>query len=110
MTKMNLQKTKTSGEYLRTLRENAGYTLKHVSESIGVDISLLAKFERNERQPSKSLIKLFSIFFKCDERELLNQFLSDQIAYKIIDEDADVSILKVAEMKVKYLKTLNNGK
>jgi hypothetical protein len=41
---------------------------------------------------------------------LQNDFLSDQIAYKILDEEADLSILKVAEEKVKYLKTVHNGK
>ena len=32
--------------------------------------------------------------------------LSDQIAYRIIEEDADLDTLKVAEQKVEYLKTL----
>jgi len=36
--------------------------------------------------------------------------LSDQIAYKILEEEADVTILKVAEEKVKYFKNKNNGK
>jgi hypothetical protein len=36
--------------------------------------------------------------------------LSDQIAYKILDEKADIEILKVAEEKVKYIKAVNNGK
>ena len=92
------------GEHLRNLRENQGLTLKNVSDKIGVDISLLAKIERNERQPTKQIIKLISDFFNYDEKELLNDFLSDQIAYKILDEEADLSILKVAEEKVKYLK------
>lgn len=104
-------KTVTSfGEHLRTLRETKGLTLKSVSESIGMDASLLAKIERNERQPTKQIIKLISDFFQCDEKELLNNFLSDQIAYKILDEEADLSILKVAEEKVKYLKGVNDGK
>lgn len=98
------------GEHLRNLRESQSLTLKSVAESIGIDTSLLAKIERNERQPTKQLIKLVSDFFNCDEKELLNSFLSDQIAYKILDEEADLSILKVAEEKVKYLKTVNNGK
>lgn len=98
------------GEHLRNLRENQGLTLKSVAESIGIDTSLLAKIERNERQPTKQIIKLVSDFFNCDEKELSNNFLSDQIAYKILDEEADLSILKVAEEKVKYLKTVNNGK
>lgn len=98
------------GEHLRNLRENQSLTLKNVSEQIGIDTSLLAKIERNERQPTKQIIKQVADFFKCNEQELLNNFLSDQIAYKIMDEEADIEILKVAEEKVKYLKTVNNGK
>ncbi len=98
------------GEHLRNLRENQSLTLKNVAEQIGIDTSLLAKIERNERQPTKHIIKQVAEFFKCNEQELLNNFLSDQIAYKILDEEADIEILKVAEEKVKYLKTVNNGK
>ena len=86
------------------------WSLKNVSDQIGIDTSLLAKIERNERQPTKHIIKQVAEFFKCNEQELLNNFLSDQIAYKILDEEADIEILKVAEEKVKYLKTVNNGK
>lgn len=102
--------TTSFGEHLRNLRENQTLTLKIVSEKIGIDTSLLAKIERNERQPTKHIIKQVSIYFKCNEQDLLDKFLSDQIAYKILDEEADLSILKVAEKKVKYLKTVNNGK
>ena len=98
------------GEHLRNLRENQSLTLKNVAEQIGIDTSLLAKIERNERQPTKQIIKQVAEFFKCNEQELRNNFLSDQIAYKIMDEEADIEILKVAEEKVKYLKTVNNGK
>jgi HTH-type transcriptional regulator, competence development regulator len=98
------------GEHLRNLRENQSLTLKNVAEQIGIDTSLLAKIERNERQPTKLIIKQVAEFFNCNEQELLNNFLSDQIAYKIMDEEADIEILKVAEEKVKYLKTVNNGK
>jgi transcriptional regulator with XRE-family HTH domain len=98
------------GEHLRSLRENQSLTLKNVAEQIGIDTSLLAKIERNERQPTKQIIKQVAEFFKCNEQDLLNNFLSDQIAYKILDEEADIEILKVAEEKVKYLKTVNNGK
>lgn len=108
---MNIVKNpKTFGEHLRTIREDAGFTLKFVSEKIAIDTSLLAKIERNERPPTKQIIKQIAFFFKCDEKELFNNFLSDIIAYKIIDEEADLSILKVAEKKVKYLKTITDGK
>jgi transcriptional regulator with XRE-family HTH domain len=70
---------------------------------------LLAKIERNERQPTKQLIKEVASYFKVDLKELQNEFLSDQIAYKILDEEADLNILKVAEKKVSYLKTKKNA-
>jgi transcriptional regulator with XRE-family HTH domain len=107
---VTVKKTKSFGEHLRNLREEAGLTLKLVSEQISIDPSLLAKIERNERQPTKQIIKQVAEYFKVEEKELQNNFLSDQIAYKIIYEEADLSILKVAEEKVKYLKTVHNEK
>lgn len=104
-----LKKYTTFGEHLRVMRENAGLTLKEVASKIEIDISLLAKIERNERQPTKPLIRNVASYFNVDEKELLNDFLSDQIAYKILDEEADLNILKVAEKKVSYLKTIRNG-
>lgn len=105
-----IKKTESFGEHLRSLREVAGLTLKYVAEQINIDTSLLAKIERNERQPTKQIIKQVAEYFNANEKELQNNFLSDQIAYKILNEEADLSILKVAEEKVKYLKTVQNGK
>ncbi|MCH8479502.1 MAG: helix-turn-helix transcriptional regulator [Wenzhouxiangella sp.] len=105
----SVKKYTSFGEHLRTLREEAGQTLKTVAEQISIDISLLAKIERNERQPTKQLIKQVATFFQVNEKELQNEFLSDQIAYKILDEEADLNILKVAEKKVSYLKTKRNA-
>jgi transcriptional regulator with XRE-family HTH domain len=105
-----INSTKSFGEHLRNLREKSGLTLRFVSEQIGIDTSLLAKIERNERQPTKHVIKQVAELFKVDEKELQNDYLSDVIAYRILDEEADVSILKVAEEKVIYLKTIQNGK
>jgi transcriptional regulator with XRE-family HTH domain len=105
-----IKKTESFGEHLRTLREDAGLTLKSVAEKINIDTSLLAKIERNERQPTNQIIKEVAEYFKVDGKELQNNFLSDQIAYKILNQEADLSILKVAEEKVKYLKTIHNAK
>ena len=102
---MNSNKTMFSfGEHIRSLREELNLSLRKVSEKIGVDTSLLGKIERDERQPTKEQIKLIAEFYKLDERTLLMENLSDQIAYKIIDSNAETKILKVAEQKVKYLK------
>lgn len=102
---MNSNKTMFSfGEHIRSLREELNLSLREVSEKIGVDTSLLGKIERNERQATKEQIKLIAKFFNHDEQLLIEENLSDQLAYKIIEADADREVLKVAEQKVKYLK------
>jgi HTH-type transcriptional regulator, competence development regulator len=108
---MEILKKQTSfGELLRSLREESGQTLKTVAENLQMDTSLLAKIERNERQPTKHIINQVAEYFNVDKKDLQSEFLSDQIAYKILDEEADIEILKVAEKKIIYLKTVNNGK
>jgi transcriptional regulator with XRE-family HTH domain len=99
----------TFGEYLRTIRETANLSLKEVANNIGIDTSLLGKIERNERQPTKEQIKQLAKFFKIDKNELIREFLSDLFAYKILEEEADIETLKVAEEKVKYI-IKNKGK
>lgn len=102
-----VEKFTTFGEHLRTLREFAGLTLREVATILRIDTSLLAKIERNERQPTRQHIKQFADFFKVEEKELVDEFLSDQIVYKILNEGTDLNILKVAEGKIKYIKTKN---
>lgn len=95
----------TLGEQLRALREQAELSLREVASEIGIDTSLLGKIERNERQPTKEQIKHISAFFKVNQKTLVREFLSDQFAYKIIEEEADLETLKVAEQKIAYLKS-----
>jgi transcriptional regulator with XRE-family HTH domain len=105
---MTVVKKYTSfGEHLRKLREINSFTLYDVSTSLSIDTSLLAKIERNERQPTRQLIRQLADFFKVDEKKLVDEFLSDQIVYKILNEETGLNILKVAESKIKYLKTHN---
>jgi transcriptional regulator with XRE-family HTH domain len=94
----------TLGERLRTLRDKSNLSLREVASKIGIDTSLLAKIERNARQPTKEQIKQIATFFKVNEKQLIKEMLSDQFAYKIIEEEADLDTLKVAEEKVEYLK------
>lgn len=101
---MSKNKVTTFAEQVRTLREESQLSLREVAEKIGIDTSLLGKIERNERQPTKEQIKQVAKYFKLDERDMLKEYLSDQIAYKILEEEADLDTLKVAERKIQYLK------
>ncbi len=100
----------TVGEQLRAIREKTNLPLREVATSIGIDTSLLGKIERNERQATKEQVKQLAAFYKIDEKKLLKELLSDQFAFKILEEDADIDIFRVAEDKVEYLKTNHNAK
>jgi transcriptional regulator with XRE-family HTH domain len=95
----------TFGEYIRQLRISAGLPLRKIAAQLDIDPSILGRIERNERKANKDLIAKIAIIFNQSEKDLLNKFLSDTIAYKILDEDADIEVLKVAEQKVEYLKS-----
>ncbi len=91
----------TIGEQLRKLRENANLSLREVASNIGIDTSLLGKIERNERQPTREQLKQVATFFKVNEKQLIKEMLSDQFAYKIIEEEADLDTLKVLQLFVR---------
>ncbi len=55
----NKMKQPTSfSEHIRHLRVTAELSLRQVANDLRIDPSLLAKFERNERRPTKDLIKI----------------------------------------------------
>jgi transcriptional regulator with XRE-family HTH domain len=99
---------KTFGETIKKLREEKKLTLREVAEALEIDTSMLGKIEKNSRKPNKTLIENFALFFDVNEKDLTISFLSDSVAYKIIDEDYPVEVLKVAEEKVNYLITKKN--
>ncbi len=107
---MSKQKTTTFGERIRKLREEQELPQRKVAALLDIDASLLAKYERNERYPSKELTTKIAELFKINPNELVNEVLSDKIAYQILEEEADTKILRVAETKVEYLKQQGKSK
>jgi transcriptional regulator with XRE-family HTH domain len=102
---------KTFGDTVKILREERNLTLRAVSEFLKIDTSMLGKIEKNTRKPTKQLIETFSKLFNVKEKDLIITFLSDNIAYRIMDEENyALEVLKVAEKKVKYLKTIKDLK
>ncbi|MGV8877558.1 MAG: helix-turn-helix domain-containing protein [Sphingobacteriaceae bacterium] len=100
---------KTFGDTIKVLREEKNLTLRQVSEYLKIDTSMLGKIEKNNRKPTKDLIIKFSKLFNVSEKKLTIEFLSDAVAYQIMDEeDFAIEVLKVAEKKVKYMKTIKN--
>lgn len=99
----------TFGNHLRKIRKENNLTLRDLSSKLNIDSSLIAKIERNERTPTKDFIRQIAKFFGIEEKQLFNEYISDFIAYKIIQESADIEILKIAEEKVNYIKNKTDG-
>jgi len=99
----------TFGEVIKKLREDNGLPLRKVAAHLDIDPSTLGKIERNERSANKEMIEKFAEIFSINSKPLLVSFLSDKIAYEIMEEDCTKDILKVAEEKVKYYKKINKA-
>lgn len=96
---------KTFGETLRKLREDDGMPLRKLAALLDIDQSTLSKIERNERNANADLIEKLSKIFNTDKKELHINFISDKVAYELLDEESSIDILKVAEEKIEYLKS-----
>lgn len=95
----------TFGEIIKNARERQNMTLKHVADKVGLDLSMLAKIEKNQRYPSELFITKLSSFLDIDEEYLKMNMISDKVAYKLLEEDNSDEILKLAERKVSYFRS-----
>jgi hypothetical protein len=71
-------------------------------------IEIVAK-HINERNNRPSKIPIITIEGETETPHYFEIIPFDQIAYKIIQEESDIEVLKVAEEKVNYLKKKKNG-
>jgi transcriptional regulator with XRE-family HTH domain len=99
-----MTQNETFGDTIRKLREESGLPLRKVASHLDIDPSTLGKIERNERSANKEMVEKLAQLFSINSKSLLVSFLSDKIAYEIMEEDYTKDILKVAEEKVKYYK------
>lgn len=94
------------GKMIKALREKRDLTLREVAYRLQIDTSMLGKIEKDNRKPTKQIIERFSALFDVTEKELTIAYLSDIVVGQVMyQEDVATEILKVAEEKVKYLKT-----
>jgi transcriptional regulator with XRE-family HTH domain len=94
----------TFGDHIRLLREQHKLPLRKVAAALDIDQSTLGKIERGERSANKDMIRVLSTLFNVDESELNIIYLSDRVAYELMEEGNAKEILAVAEEKIKYLK------
>lgn len=95
---------KQVGEIIREKREEKGWRLRHLSAELDIDQALLSKIERGERKATKEQIQKLAIVLGIKREELMLQYLSENIANEIVEEENALDVLHVAEDKIEYLR------
>ena len=96
------------GFQIRKLREDAQMPLRKLASLLDIDQSTLSKIERDERKANVQLLEEVAKIFDVDKKSLLVNFYSDLITYEIEDEKEYSEILKVAEAKIEYKRTIKS--
>ncbi len=92
------------GEIIKRFRESNGLFLRQVAAKMDIDQAIISKFERGERKPTKEQVQKFARFYKIEEEKLMIAWLSDKVAYELVEEKNHYKILSVAEQKIRFLK------
>lgn len=101
---------KTLGGILKSARLKRKLILRKVAAAVDIDQSLISKFEKNERKPTREQLTRLAKFFQICESELIINWYSDKIAEELRYAELSSEILKVAEEKIQYLKSQENGR
>ena len=92
------------GNIIRNKREEKGILLRQLAAMIDVDTAIISKIERGERKARREQLIKIAKALELNEKEILIEYLSENIAYEILQEDSVTDVLKVAEKKVEYLR------
>ena len=92
------------GDIIRKKREEKGMLLRQLAALIDMDTAILSKVERGARKARREQVEKIAKALDLNEKELMVEYLSENIAYEIPDEVSAMDVLKAAEAKVKYLR------
>lgn len=96
------------GSQIRKLREDVNMPLRKLASLLDIDQSTLSKIERDERKANIQLLEEVAKIFKVEKKSLFVNFYSDLITYEIEGEKEYAEILKVAEAKIEYKRTIKS--
>lgn len=87
---------------LRQSREANHRTLREVAEHLGVDISLVSKWERGERKPNREEVTRLARYLKADPEAWVVAWLRDTVVYLLGDDELALQAVQAAEAQVAY--------
>lgn len=90
------------GALLRALRKENGLGLAEVANAMDIDIAILSKMERGERNISRETLLKLSHLYRANEKVLLIHFLSEKVLHQIWNEDYGKEALKLAVQQINF--------
>lgn len=90
------------GAKIRELRTKKGMQLRKAAAALDIDQSVLCKYEKGGRLPSRDFVKRVANLFSYDEAELMALLLSEKFLVGVNDMAVAGKALKIAERRIKY--------
>lgn len=100
----------TLGKILKSARQDRKLVLRKVASAVDIDQSLISKFEKDDRKPTREQLSRLAEFYQISESKLIINWYSDKIAEELRYADLSSEILKVAEKKIQFFKSQENGR
>lgn len=97
------------GQIIRSARIEAQLSIQQLAHILSIDVSLLSRFERGERLPTKAQVELLAKALGIPIKTLTIEWLSEKIYKTIEDEEFGYDALMVAESKVGYKSTFSGN-
>jgi transcriptional regulator with XRE-family HTH domain len=92
-------------EYIRTKRNELGYTQTKLAAALEIDAASLSKIETGKKALDEDKLPIIAKIFKADLKILKEEYLSEKIAFALIKYQSSEKILVLAEQKYKYFKS-----
>lgn len=98
----------TLGELIRQQRVKEGLLLRQLAAKLDLDPAVLSKIERGDRKATRNQIVKIAEILSLDQKELLIQYLSENIVLVLANEDVAAQALRAVEIKLDLLKKNRN--
>ncbi|WP_438710577.1 helix-turn-helix domain-containing protein [Aquimarina muelleri] len=96
----------TFGQYIKMHRINKGLTLTQLAAQLDLDSANLSKIENGKRDFDQKRLSKLAEVFDLSAKEVEEEYVSDLLAKQIYEMDCSTELLKVAEEKAEYRRTL----
>ncbi|WP_025146614.1 helix-turn-helix domain-containing protein [Pedobacter jeongneungensis] len=95
------------GDFIRIEREKLGFTQTELGAKIGINAGAISKIEHGRKSITSSKLQVIAELFQIELSRIKELYFGEKIANEIFLNNCPDTTLALAELKLKYLKSLN---